>query len=79
MEDCDILCLETGTTNDVVDVLKKFIDMVSLIGKFRLVTEGFILITVSGYVMEAVVVPVLYCFSSFVSLFFYRLRLMYFY
>jgi hypothetical protein len=28
MEDCDILRLETGTTDDVVEILKKFIDKV---------------------------------------------------
>lgn len=53
MEDCEILCLETGTTDDVIDVLKKFIDKVSL--KCRLVPEGFIFVTVSGYILRTVV------------------------
>jgi len=33
MEECDLLCLETGTTEDVIEVLKKFIDKVSEIPK----------------------------------------------
>jgi hypothetical protein len=33
MEECDLLCLETGATEDVIEVLKKFIDKVSEIPK----------------------------------------------
>jgi len=33
MEECDVLCLETGATEDVIDVLKKFIEKVSEIPK----------------------------------------------
>jgi hypothetical protein len=33
MEECDLLCLETGTTEDVIEVLKKFIVKVSEIPK----------------------------------------------
>jgi hypothetical protein len=31
MEECDLFCLETGTTDDVIEVLKKFIEKVSAI------------------------------------------------
>jgi hypothetical protein len=61
MEDRDLLCLETGTTEDVIDVLKKFIEKV----RYRkCVSEESI---VSGYDMELVtrssfVVQVLYLF-----------------
>jgi len=33
MEECDLLCLETGATEDVIEVLKKFIEKVSEIPK----------------------------------------------
>ena len=33
MEECDLLCLETGATEDVIEVLKKFIEKVSEIQK----------------------------------------------
>jgi hypothetical protein len=33
MEECDLLCLETDTTEDVIEVLKKFIEKVSEIPK----------------------------------------------
>jgi hypothetical protein len=61
MEECDLLCLETGTTEDVTEVLKKFIKKV----RYRkFVSEELI---VSGYDMELVtrhplVVQVLYLF-----------------